>query len=144
MTELNLATIVTNYNRELRQLKQEMSEKFKLELKTAFKAVFAEYPNVTKLTWTQYTPYFNDGDPCVFSVNDLNVYDETCVEGKDENDYQEGVYVGWGEGAERYPLLHNVGNCLSQADDLLLEMFGDHCKVTVTPTGIDVDEYSHD
>lgn len=24
-----------------------------------------------EITWTQYTPYFNDGDECVFSVNDI-------------------------------------------------------------------------
>ena len=34
------------------------------ELKTAFRAVFERHPNVRSLTWTQYTPYFNDGDPC--------------------------------------------------------------------------------
>jgi hypothetical protein len=145
MTTLNLADVVSNYNRELKKLKEEMCERFKEELRTAFKTVFAEYPNVTRLVWTQYTPYFNDGDPCVFSVNDLNVFDETCAESDDDDDdYYDGVYVGWGEGAERYPLLKNIGDSLSRADDLLLEMFGDHCKITVTPEGIDVEEYDHD
>lgn len=27
------------------------------------------FPGVTAVSWTQYTPYFNDGDPCEFSVN---------------------------------------------------------------------------
>lgn len=30
-----------------------------------------ENKNIKALYWTQYTPYFNDGEPCVFRVNDL-------------------------------------------------------------------------
>jgi len=140
-TEMNLNDVVTNYNRELKRLKEDMSVRFRNELKTAFKAVFAEYPNLTKLVWTQYTPYFNDGDPCVFNVNDMYAYDDTI---DSDEDFYEAIDVGWGEGAKKYPLLKDVANSLSQADDLLLEMFGDHCKITVTPAGIDVDEYKHD
>ena len=143
MSTLDLKELVTDYNRELRRLKSEMSLRFQAELKTVFKAVFAEYPNVTRLTWRQYTPYFNDGDPCVFSVHDLEVFDETCTI-SDEDDYEEGVDVSWGQGAARYPLLTAVSACLPESCDLLLEMFGDHCKIVVTPTGIDVLEYEHD
>lgn len=32
-------------------------------------AVFAADPEVTALGWTQYTPGFNDGDPCTFDVH---------------------------------------------------------------------------
>ena len=28
-----------------------------------------EYPIVQTIEWTQYTPFFNDGDPCEFRVN---------------------------------------------------------------------------
>jgi hypothetical protein len=27
-------------------------------------------PTIESFGWTQYTPYFNDGEPCVFSVNE--------------------------------------------------------------------------
>lgn len=139
MTVLNLTEVVNNYNRALRELKTAMGERFKAELKTAFKAVFAEYPNVTRLEWTQYTPYFNDGDICVFSVNEVEIWDDTV--GKDD---EVGVYVCWGEGRQRYPMIADLADNLSRADTLLLEMFGDHCRITVTPEGIDVEEYEHD
>jgi len=33
------------------------------------KGIFQEYPFVDNVGWPQYTPYFNDGDPCNFSAN---------------------------------------------------------------------------
>lgn len=33
---------------------------------------------------------------------------------------------------------------LEASTDILLEMFGDHVQVIVTPAGIDVSEYEHD
>lgn len=36
-----------------------------------FKEFFEQNPNVYALQWAQYTPYFNDGDPCTFSVGDV-------------------------------------------------------------------------
>jgi hypothetical protein len=30
---------------------------------------FELFPDAQAFVWTQYTPYFNDGDPCVFDVN---------------------------------------------------------------------------
>ena len=33
-----------------------------------FTDFFNLYPFITKIEWTQYTPSFNDGDPCYFSA----------------------------------------------------------------------------
>lgn len=150
MTTINLSSIVSNYNAELKRIKDEMSENFQIELKTAFKEVFFQYPNIIKITWTQYTPFFNDGDPCIFRVTDLEIFDdETTGEiDPDDNDYdddgEEGLSASWGEGAEKYPLLENMASALMQADELLLNMFGDHSKITVTSDGIDIEEYEHE
>lgn len=32
-----------------------------------------ESPDVAAVKWTQYTPYFNDGEPCVFGANEIEV-----------------------------------------------------------------------
>lgn len=46
-------------------------------------APFFEYPIVQSVEWTQYTPFFNDGDPCEFSVhNYLN------FNGEEDEDYE--------------------------------------------------------
>lgn len=41
------------------------------ELYPYFQKAFEK--GVKAATWHQYTPYFNDGEPCEFSVNDLSV-----------------------------------------------------------------------
>lgn len=63
-----------------------LQAQFKLDaeviLKDTFKNVFNKNPNLTAIVWTQYTPYFNDGDSCVFSVNDIhftNVKNLECI-----------------------------------------------------------------
>lgn len=38
------------------------------ELQVAI-ADLLKHDSFTAIRWTQYTPYFNDGDPCVFGVN---------------------------------------------------------------------------
>jgi hypothetical protein len=30
-----------------------------------------DFPEVKSVKWTQYTPYFNDGDTCVFGIGDI-------------------------------------------------------------------------
>ena len=42
------------------------------ELASALRAV-VERPEVAAVRWRQYTPYFNDGDPCVFGVGEIGV-----------------------------------------------------------------------
>jgi hypothetical protein len=49
-----------------------------------FTELFAEAPNLKSFGWTQYTPYFNDGDSCEFGVN----FDYPYINGANE-DYDE-------------------------------------------------------
>lgn len=55
------------------ELKKLMQEQGKEALKEAFKEFFAAHPEATAVVWTQYTPYFNDGDACTFSVGELEL-----------------------------------------------------------------------
>jgi hypothetical protein len=61
---------------ELFALKKAYDEKLANEgedaLKEAFKELFDKHPRLESVTWVQYTPYFNDGDPCYFSVHDFD------------------------------------------------------------------------
>lgn len=110
--------------------------------------------------WTQYTPYFNDGDPCVFRV------DETWVNtsGNGEDNFElwnhptlsiwlwdptQRTYVPVERDAETIESYNKV-NALDEAiqsgafNDVLLKAFGDHADITVRRTGITVNYYSHD
>lgn len=50
-----------------------------------------EYPGVESIYWTQYTPYFNDGDPCVFHVHFEPYINYDTEEDGDPED-QEGCF----------------------------------------------------
>lgn len=45
-----------------------------------------DYPGVENIYWTQYTPYFNDGDPCTFGVYFEPYINYNVEEGGDPED----------------------------------------------------------
>lgn len=54
-------------------------------IKDMFKAFFENNPEIKAVGWTQGTPSFNDGDPCVFSVYEVQY-------SKEEVDPEDGVH----------------------------------------------------
>lgn len=108
----------------------------------------------TKITWTQYTPYFNDGNECTFGTNFGDFYYEKkgsergryYDENTDESPYREpddktsSDYVLW----QTTQLLYNseLGNISSE----VWKTLGDHSRIVFNiETGVlDVEEYSHD
>ena len=54
-------------------LKEEMQENSKVLMKEAFREFLEKYDVVDNIFWTQYTPYFNDGESCEFSVGDVHL-----------------------------------------------------------------------
>lgn len=117
--------------------------------------LFEAHPVLESFGWTQYTPYFNDGDECVFGVHQ----DKPSYNGDDSydrGDIHETKYESVGGKYtrvpnEKYDATHGaafaaVKEFLGQfsADDYRA-MFGDHVEITVHRDGnVDVDEHSHD
>ena len=103
---------------DLRMQLQKTGEQFLIE---HFKETFAKYPNLKQVQWTQYTPYFNDGEECTFSSN----HQWAEIEGIDgELDYNSKEYK---------EIKENIREFLSQFDDELLKnLFGDHVEIIVT------------
>lgn len=153
---------------EFRKVTQETSKKV---FHAAVAAFFKTYPEVYALRWTQYTPYFNDGDTCEFSVGTPCFYSKKALEDEVEDDYE---YSSWeppsdyeykhkdvyADTIERYetlkkelgPRINEIQEGIRQFsklfnsvnDDTMLSLFGDHVRVTVTATGIDIEEYDHE
>lgn len=123
-------------------------------------------PTIVEFGWRQATPYFNDGDPCVFSVYGTWVRTDADDEVDDEYELEVeshrslGKVSGtWNETTRKYenhayegPDQARYERCqeLSGAveggafDDVLLAAFGDHARVTVRKTGIEIEFYEHD
>ena len=139
------------------------------ELADLLKAVL-ESPLIYAIRWHQYTPYFNDGDACVFSVNEpyfrFSPLDVDLEEGVDQDgffyscdDEFKAILGGrrWNSETRSYdpikspnPELSEMVSQLSTAMEsgahnvALINLFGDHAKVTATPEKFIVDEYDHD
>lgn len=135
-------------------------------------AIFDADPEVKYVFWTQYTPYFNDGEPCVFSVGDVSVIrggDRPYYFDYDEAEWDDDVEAGevlnlwslrpkgdWvGTWPDRkfvehpnqeidpvYEPLKNLG--MNHFENVCLEAFGDHATVIATREGFEVEFYEHD
>lgn len=110
-------------------------------------------PEVKAVKWTQYTPYFNDGDACTFCVNDPYFFFEGV---EDNNPEEDDGFDAWSMSSEKYgPPADAVSAKTKKAcaelaaelcgiSDALEQLFGDHVQVIVTASGVTVDEYDHD
>jgi len=110
---------------------EEANKVVKDAFKDASQTLFTENTGLVSFGWKQYTPYFNDGDECIFGAHTC----EPNINGECGYDLPE----------EHDALATKVREFLATFDDDDFKtMFGDHCEVTVTPTEIEVEEYEHD
>ena len=137
------------------------------ELQPLLQAVLDD-EGIGHIGWTQYTPYFNDGDPCVFSVHAFwaNPPEDATKDDEDYRDTDYGLHSVFGyrdsrwdadtrkyvdldyDGPDeaRYDRLVALKDAIEGGhfENVLLAAFGDHAEVTVRKDRIDVDHYSHD
>lgn len=139
------------------------------ELAPLFQAVLDD-PYIVKFGWRQYTPYFNDGEPCIFRAR--SPWFQTVDEDEDADRYElevdyrkhpslgklageyrgtypdrkfvETGYEGSHEATMRACLALDAALESGAFDDVLQDNFGDHADITVTRDGIEVETYEHD
>ncbi len=129
------------------------------------KELFAKFPSLDSFTWTQYTPYFNDGDECIFGVDEEprdvvingieldpdNIWIRTSdwdsatkqyipyspekIQEVNKNDLQ--LLASAKVTHEEYvAIIGAISEFLSEQDeDLMKETFGDHAIVTLFKDG---------
>ncbi len=81
MTVQNVLAEIKEQTEEIKKIKQDLTQKLQPKFKDIFIPFFDKYPEVKEIKWRQYTPYFNDGEPCEFGVNELNGFfgtDDEC------------------------------------------------------------------
>lgn len=122
-----------------------LSEQGEQALKEAFKEFFTKHPQVGTISWTQYTPYFNDGDACYFSRHELEI-DEEDDEDYDDDDGEEGEEQEEvaAEPVEDATLWDDLMKLEDIPDDVYESVFGDHARIVATPDQFEVTEYDHD
>ena len=135
------------------QTRKDLTKTLKTELTSILKdEIWDKFPKLESFAWTQYTPYFNDGDTCEFGVRNDEI--DITYNGIDFDyvgQYSFTSYKGESQDTEeaRQPLFKECyeainGLLKSIPEELYKEGFGDHVRVTVTANGVDVDDYDHD
>jgi hypothetical protein len=170
---------MSNLKTKFEQLLEDQAElqrKFQEQAQSMFKEITKEFfdknPGITGVVWTQYTPYFNDGETCEFSVGEATFTNAPLDE---LSDIRWGEYEGDTEGVwacdnvsyvleSDRPYYTETANMIraaggvdaescslfakaigsSEMEDVMLAMFGDHSKVIATRSGFEVEEFDHD
>lgn len=138
--------VLKEIQKEHTKILKEMKEKVQKQLKPVLQDFMNSHPNIKAIGWTQYTPYFNDGDECIFRVGDLVA---TVSEDYDDSFYGDGWVEVYGDPEEGFTKqdwkdLKELNDTLHGLEDFLKMVFGDHVKVLVTQKGVEVEEYEHD
>ena len=64
----------TTLQEQITQITTQLQHKSKQLIAQAFSEFFEKYSGIVdSIFWTQYTPYFNDGEACEFSVHDARI-----------------------------------------------------------------------
>lgn len=136
--------------------KKELDEKLiiegKVAIEEAIKEFFDAYPKIEKLRWMQFTPYYNDEDPCYFSVQKIEVKlyqdkdKDESIKNKDDCDTK-GWINGWGDEAKNEGIVESIvklDDCFYWLEDVMRLVFGSDSRITVSREGIEIDECDHD
>lgn len=126
--------------------RKELTEQLRKDFPALLAPLFEKYPGVRNVYWTQYTPYFNDGDTCEFSANvsyaELN-HDGSSDEDDDE---EESGEIKKQENEVPEKAEDEFQHALTSIDESFYkDLFGDHVEVIVNRNGtIETEEYEHD
>ena len=165
---------IQDHTSQIAALKKQMMDELRKDFHGALVELFDEYPLVTAVHFTAYTPFFNDGEECTFSSHhddcgfngyesysddkDSSVTDafgdvegENILHNSRETIYVKGENGKWGNvNNPNFNALHKKAvedfrSALNAVgDDEWKELVGDHCIVMIDRKGIHVEEYEHD
>jgi hypothetical protein len=115
--------------------------------------------SVHSIKWEQYTPYFNDGDSCEFTIGEIRVKfnDGDNDAGEMGDGYLSSYDIGtWDsetrsriytkEDKVRYEILDRIGKTFTTIpNDLFLVSYDDHKSIIIYTDGtVDIEDYDHD
>lgn len=156
--------------KQLDQIDQEIRnlKKKKIQITTEVfdefsKSIFQDNPELHSFSWFQYTPYFNDGDECVFSAHTDYLYlNGESIEEAEWYPVENIISLGeWDTVSRKYigtvkeknkkhnqklsQLADEISQFLGELDDMFfLNRFGDHAQVTITRVGVEICDFDHE
>lgn len=156
---------VQEFSNRCQKMRDNMLADSKVLFHDIVKDLFESNPELNSFSWIQYTPFFNDGDECVFSAHvdyptvnatlDGNecIFDDYIgsfeVNGEEISSYDDPAKAKLYESQEKK--LKNISKSISDLlcdlnqDKVFHMMFGDHVRVVVNRNGsINTEEYDHE
>lgn len=133
---------------ELKAAREAMLEIGKRAIKGSLKEFMDAHPEVAKLRFQTYTPSFNDGDPCEFTIGEPMVLlasqgdaaDADDGDDDSDEDDDEAFIESWDisktPGMESLAAdLESLNDLLQNAEDAVEQVFGDGSQVTIDRDG---------
>lgn len=151
---LDIISEVQSLTETFKKQQAELIEKFKPNFQKLFVPFLESHPEIKAISFTAYTPYFNDGDTCEYGVGEL-----TLIPADEE------LEPDWGKGFEECELQYSrslnpeqremlqaafndlkpTTEAFSQIpEEIMMGIVGDHAEVTITLDGMEIEEYEHD
>jgi hypothetical protein len=143
---------------EFKKSQEEFKAKAMASLKKLFADTFEAFPETKFISWTQFAPYFNDGDECIFRVHPITASNANPEDvrygeyiGDEDTDESFWVYdadygsydVPSNEAEDAFDSLSNLIQS-DELEDILRSTFGNHVRVIATREGFTTESYDHD
>jgi hypothetical protein len=141
----------------IEKLREEYTKQSKVLIHELAQDLLSLDPAIRGVTWAQYTPYFNDGDPCTFGINDpalilarsfADQYKDSMYcnsSNENEGEYEFSSQANKVQGLQPITLaLREFSRFLNENSSVAQEVFGDGVKVTITRDKVTIDEFDHD
>ncbi|MBD2201809.1 hypothetical protein H6G33_10660 [Calothrix sp. FACHB-1219] len=133
----------------------ELLAKVRTEVANLLKLYFLEVNDETSIegiTWTQYTPYFNDGEECVFSIGDVYYllrneyggYENIGIDDFNPRFNPNPITDDEHKDAELESRLKLLQELLHKNESYFQIVFGDHARVSITADNLRVERYDHE
>ena len=171
-TKINLdklPSLFSDYQEETEKALSKIREKLITQINPIIKSLFKKHPRVDKISWDQYTPYFNDGSVCEFGYYGLNLHiSEDMYANDDVKTDKDKAYYYIRDGyipqdSIKYCIEHeffkpellqearaieedfnNLNEIFQIHEKALKDIFGDHVTVAITSNMIKILPCDHE
>ena len=126
-----------------KEYKNKFEKQAKADLMDEFGKLFNAYPQVSAIRWNQYTPYFNDGDACVFGVGSIEVLIEAVKGFNGRSGWCSSYQI---KTKKLSDAIDEISRGVQAIPEIMQQAFGDHaeCSIERGSTEIVVEEFEHD